>query len=209
MFPMHRFRLIFLLFAVVLTFAACNRGATSQAEPAQAPIATTDPLLATPPPVLAEVPLQGQFAEIPNAFVVPARQSKSALATFLRTTPEQLDWVNPGLPDPVAPGTLVVIPSYYRTTGETMSEISQKTGMSEELLRAANAQIEDGEPLTTGTVLAVPVLYIVPEDMPLDSAAATLKTSNAALLSANPALAGQEHVAAGTVLVAPQPAEDR
>ena len=85
-----------------------------QSTPAPTAAATPSPLLATPQVTSAEEPLQGKIPDIPNVFVVGARQSKAALAAFLKTTPDQLDWVNPGLPDPVAPGTLVVIPPVYR-----------------------------------------------------------------------------------------------
>ena len=212
--PMHRFGLCFLPVVLLGTLTACNSGPTTRATPTQAPlstqapIATPDPSLATPPPALAEEPLQGQVVEIPSIFIVPARQSKAALATHLKTTPEQLDWANPGLPDPIAPGALVVIPPYYRTAGETPSQVSQRTGLPEELLRAANPQIgEDGE-LAAGALLLAPPIYIVPDDMSLSSVAAALKTNDEALLSANPALADQTGVAAGTVLVAPLSARE-
>jgi len=193
--PLHR---LYRSLVLIVLLAACGNGATR--EPAQIAIATPDPLLATPQPVLAEGPLQGQIPEIPNIFIVPSRQSKPALAAFLKTTPEQLDWVNPGLADPIAPGTLVLIPAVYRTSGETLSEVSQKTGLSEDLLRAANPNLKAGETLE-GKVLAVPALYIVPADTLLTSTAATLATSSEALLSANPELAAREEIVAGTVLV--------
>ena len=58
-------------------------------------------------------------------------------------------------------------------------------------------------------MLAVPVLYIVPEDTLLSSTAQTLETSDEALLSANPQLAGQEEITAGTLLVVPPGKESR
>lgn len=204
--PLHR---SYLSFALILLLAACGNGATSAPTPAQTAIATPDPLLATPQPVLADGPLQGQIPEIPNIFIVPARQSKPALAAFLKTTPEQLDWVNPGLADPIAPGTLVVIPPIYRMAGETLSEVSQKTGLSEELLRAANPKFVEGETSSTGTDLAVPALYIVPQDTLLSSMAVTLATSSEALLSANPELADHDEIMAGTILVVPPESEER
>jgi hypothetical protein len=215
MFPMHRYYLVFLFFALLFAPAACTSRATREPEltqpvqPDQPPVATADPLLATPLPVLGEQPLQGRIPEIPTIFIVPSRQSKLALAEFLKTTPEQLGWVNPGLPDPIVPGTLVVIPPVYRTGGETLSEIAQKTGLSEELLWATNPQLEDNEPLVDGMILAVPALYIFSNDTPLSSAAATLGTSDEALLSANPELAAQKSVLAGTVLVVPPKSEER
>jgi len=207
--PLHRLYLAFVLVALHLLLAACGDGTTSEPPPAQTAIATPDPLLATPHPMLAEEPLQGQIPEIPNIFIVPARQSKPALAAFLKTTPDQLDWVNPGLADSIDPGTLVVIPPIYRMAGETLSEVAQKTGLSEDLLRAANPKFIEGATPITGTVLAVPALYIVPADTLLSSTAATLATSSAALLSANPELANRDEILAGTVLVVPPESEDR
>ena len=128
---------------------------------------------------------------------------------FLKTTPDQLDGVNPGLPDPVAPGTLVVIPPVYRASGETLSDISKKTGLAEDLLRAANPQLGGKTILPEGTVLAVPALYVVTEDTLLSSAAQRLATSDQALLSANPQLAGQKAITAGTLLVVPPGKESR
>ena len=58
-------------------------------------------------------------------------------------------------------------------------------------------------------MLAVPALYIVPEDTLLSSTAQTLATSDEALLSANPQLAGQEELTAGTLLVVPPGKESR
>ena len=210
------FVVILLVFAALL--AACGMttpepqsAPTPEQQVTPAPIAatTSSPLLATPQEASAEEPLQGKIPDIPNVFVVATRQSKATLAAFLRTTPQQLDWVNPGLPDPVAPGTLVVIPPIYRGSGETLSDISQKTGLPEDLLRAANPQL-GGEPvMAEGTMLAVPVLYIVPEDTLLSSTAQTLETSDEALLSANPQLAGQEELTAGTLLVVPPGKESR
>ena len=205
MLPMSRVLASFTLLLFLALFVACGENATAQ--PTAQAVATPDLLQATPLPVLAEEPLQGQIPDIPTIFVVTARQSKALLATFLKTTPEQLDWVNPGLPDPLLPGTLVVIPPIYRTNGETFSEVSQKTGLPEKQLRAANPKIGATETLTKGIVLAVPPIYIVLEDTLLSSASATLQTSDDALLSANPQLAAQDKILAGSVLVVPLESE--
>jgi hypothetical protein len=210
--PLRRPYLSLILVAFIAVLAACGvttpeSQPTSTPEPQAAPasIAAAPPssLLATPQKASAEEPLRGQIPDIPNVLVVAARQSKAALATFLRTTPQQLDWVNPGLPDPVAPGTLVVIPPIYRASGETLSDISQKTGLPEDLLRAANPHLGGETVLPERTMLAVPALYIVPEDSLLSSTAQRLATSDEALLSANPQLAGQQELVAGTLLVVP------
>lgn len=206
----RRVWIVIISIALTEALATCKANAPEQPpKPTPTTAATSSALLATPQMASAEEPLQGQIPDIPNVFVVAARQSKSALAAFLKTTPDQLDWVNPGLPDPVAPGTLVVIPPVYRTSGETLSDISKKTGLPEDLLRAANPQLGGKTVLPAGTVLAVPALYIVPEDTLLSSAAQRLETSDEALLSANPQLAGQKALTAGTLLVAPRGKESR
>ena len=207
--PLHRAYLSLILVAFIAVLAAC--GVTTpeqQPKPTPTSAATASPLLATPQKVAKE-PLQGWIPDVPNVFVVGARQSKAALASFLKTTSDQLDGVNPGLPDPVAPGTLVVIPPVYRASGETLSDISKKTGLAEDLLRAVNPQLGGKTILPEGTVLAVPVLYVVMEDTLLSSAAQRLATSDQALLSANPQLAGQKAITAGTLLVVPPGKESR
>ena len=193
----------FTLLMFLSLLVACGGNATTQPQPVAPAVATPDPLQATPQSVLAQEPLQGQIPDIPTVFIVTARQSKALLATFLKTTPDQLDWVNPDLPDPVTPGTLIVIPPIYRTSGETLSAIAQKTGMPEKELRAANPKIGATETLTKGIVLAVPPIYVVPEDTLVSTAAAMLQTSDDVLLSANPQLREQDKILAGTVLVVP------
>ena len=206
----HRAGHVVIAAALAAVLAACG-GKTPEQQPKPTPTsaATASPLLATPQKAAAEEPLQGQIPDVPNVFIVGARQSKAALASFLKTTPDQLDGVNPGLPDPVTPGTLVVIPPVYRASGETLSDISKKTGLAEDMLRAANPQLGGKTVLPEGTVLAVPALYIVTEDTLLSSAAQRLATSDQALLSANPQLAGQKAITAGMLLVVPPGKESR
>ena len=215
MWSLYRVLLTVVLIASMTLLAVCG-GSPKPSSPTQA-AATSPPLvpptqatagavnvlLSTPQPAPTAEPLLGKIPDIPNVFIVAARQSKASLATFLKTTPAQLDWVNPGLPDSVTPGTLVVVPPIYRTSGETLSEVSQKTGLPERQLRAANPQLGGIQALPSGTVLAVPALFIVPENMPLSGAANRLETTRDALLSANPELAGREEIAAGRVLVVP------
>jgi LysM repeat protein len=195
----------FILVLCLALLAGC------EAQPMPTPIAEAiptvsppEPILATPQLTLAEEPLKGVIPDIPDVFVVPHRQPKRALAAYLKTTPEQLDWVNPGLPDPVLPGTLIVIPPIYRTVqGETLADVAQKTGLPEEVLLTANPGRGTQEALADGTILAVPRLAIVPADTLLSATADVLQVDMEALLSANPELAGQEQIRAGSVLVVP------
>ncbi len=181
------------------------------AEPTAAPVAeqTVAPLsdLEPPPTVGAEGPLQGAAVEIPETWIVPALLSKGALASYLKTTPEQIDWINPGLVDPVAPGTLIAIPSSYRVSaGESLSSVAAATGLSEDVLRAANPKLSAGNSLPEGTVLAVPPV-IVMEATTLSAAATSLNLSGAQLLSVNPNLVGSSAIQTGTVLILPPKAE--
>jgi len=202
MFPRHMGDLSFLFALFLFLMVACGDQSNNQLQPTEPAVAPPDPMLATPQAVLAEGPL-GSIPDIPTILIVSSRQSKAALAAFIKTTPEQLDWVNPGLPDPIVPGTLIVIPPIYRSPGETLAAVAQKTGLPEEVLRAANPRLGNEEIVAAGKVLAMPALYIVPADTLLSSTAQTLETSNEALLSANPALANRDEIRAGTVLIVP------
>lgn len=144
------------------------------------------------------------MVEIPEIWVVPSRQSKQALAAYLKTTVEQLDWVNPGLEDIVTPGALIAIPASYRASaGESLSAIAFLTGLPEDLLRTANPKLSATASLPEGTVLAMPSLVIVAETTSVEQAAAWFNLSGETLLSANQSLVGAETVDAGTILVLP------
>lgn len=205
--PIYHLFIVSLLF--VLT-AGCNAGgipagATQPDSPGVADAAAeTKPAPTFAPPALTmeEGPLAG-IPDFPNILIVAARQSKADLATFLHTTPEQLSRVNPRLPDPVDAGTLVVIPPIYRANGETLSDISTKTGISEDILLSANPNLDPNQLLGEGTILLVPSLYIVPEDTPLSSVVTIVGVQGEALLSANPGLSGDNVLSQGTVLIVP------
>lgn len=208
MVPRYLYSRSLLLGGLLFLSVACGGNANNEPKAAEPAVAPPDPAVATPQAVLAEAPL-GAIPDIPSVLIVSSRQSKVALAAFLKTTPEQLDWVNPGLPDPIIPGTLIVIPPIYRSEGEPLASVAEKTGLSEEVLRAANPRLGDADTVADGAVLAMPALYIVPADTLLSSTAQTLETSNEALLSANPELADSEEIRAGTVLVVPPESEQQ
>jgi phage tail protein X len=201
---MPKLILLFGLLLIACTFAACNRSGSPGATPPAETVAPPLPGIEAPPLVSAEGPLQGGTVEIPEIWIVPSLQSKQALAAFLKTTVEQLDWVNPGLEDRVPPGTLIAIPASYRVSaGETLSAISAATGLAEDLLRAANPKLAADGLLPAGTILSMPAVVVMPEATLLGAAAESLNVSQGALLSANPELAGTEAIVAGTVLVLP------
>lgn len=198
------------------TISACARfgsfGAAPAASPtatlASGPVATPILALATPLPVGTEMPLQAAEVMAPETWIVPALQPKQALAVYLKTTVEQLDWVNPGLTDPVAPGTLIAIPPSYRvSSGESLSSIATNTGLPADILQAANPKLSATGDLSPGTVLAVPPIIVMQEAVSLEAAAASLDASGDALLSANPDLANSSAIQAGTVLVLPPESE--
>ena len=167
-------------------------------------VATPDPGIDPPPLPGAEGPLQGSIVEIPEIWIVPSQASKEDLAAYLKTTVEQLDWVNPGLAQRVAPGTLIAIPASYRiSAGESLSAVAAITGLPEDLLHTANPNLSAVGPLPIGTVLSVPPIIIMPEATSLSATATSLNLSGAALLTTNPELAGNETIDAGTVLVLP------
>jgi LysM repeat protein len=170
----------------------------------EASVIVTTGELQFPEPAVAqpEGPLAG-VAGVPNVLVVPLFQSPAEIARFLHTTEGSLRYVNPRLPDPVPPGTLVVIPSVYRSEGETLSDVAAKTRLSLDVLQAANPLKEPYEELAEGELLAVPPLYILPENTLLSTAADVLGTDDSTLLSANPDLVGRNEIPAGTVLVVP------
>lgn len=68
-----------------------------------------DPAL-EPPAELVEQPLNGFEQGAPEVWLVPSLQSKLDLAAHIGVGLAQLDWVNPGLSEPVLPGTLIVVP---------------------------------------------------------------------------------------------------
>ena len=186
----------------------CNKPASSVAAPPTMAIATPDPAIPQLPAMTAEGPLSGSPVEIPAIWIVPSSQSKESLAEYFRTTVEQLDWANPGLDDFVVAGTLVAIPPAYRlSSAESLSAIASATGVSEDLIRAANPVLAASGVLTEGTVLAMPAIVIMSDTTTLGAMAASLNLSDQALLSANPELAGKDTIDAGTVLVVP-PTDD-
>jgi hypothetical protein len=199
-----------LLVLLIATGCTENSPPSSTAEPLASSddatvVANTTPF-PVPPTPLPEGPLGG-IPLVPNVLVVAARQSQAELAAFLKTTPQTLRYVNPRLPEPVPPGTLVVIPPVYRSEGETLADVAEKTGFTLEVLQAVNLAVEADAVLPAETLLLVPPLYIVPESTPLGAAAAALGTDDGALLSANPELEGDDEILAGTVLVVPPTAE--
>lgn len=106
-----------ILFSIITACTPPNDSTTATDTDAKKPIMMPTPTMALPDPALAppaaliEQPLHGLPARVPEVWLVPSLQSKEALAAHLMTDVEQLDWVNPGLPAQVSPGTLVVIPS--------------------------------------------------------------------------------------------------
>lgn len=187
---------------IILLCIGC-RGNPSDSIANATAVPTRDPAFATPALTLSEDPLASQITSVPSVHIITARQSKSTLATFLKTTSEQLDWVNPGLPDLIPAGRLVVIPPVYRTNGETLNDVSEKTGLPIETLLSYNPNRDVDTELAEGELLTVPPLYIVPEETLVTVAAEALGTDKQALLSANPELADEPIIATGTILVVP------
>lgn len=200
---------IMLLLIIVAGCTGGSRNGSSESEDINPGTPTDeadypDPVTAQPEGPLVNIP------SVPNVLIIASRQTHDELATFLHTTPKSLQYVNPRLPDPVPSGALVVIPPVYRSEGETLTEVSQKTALSIEVLKATNLSVDAETIIEEGMLLAVPPLYIVPENTLLSAAADALGADGETLLTANPALLDSEEILAGTVLVVPpRPVEQK
>ncbi|MEZ4733152.1 MAG: LysM domain-containing protein [Caldilineaceae bacterium] len=199
MHPIHSVCSSAICLILLLLITACGGNGAS----GETPIATPVEALTPPRAMVAEEPLQGQRTGIPSVFIVSSRQSLADVAKFLRTTPEQLAWVNPRLGDVIMPGTLMVIPSVYRVANETLPEIAKKTGVREDDLRAYNPDLKTNEQLAEGTLLVMPRLHIILASTSLTVTAQTLGVSTDTLLSSNDMLTVQEELQTGTVLIIP------
>ena len=116
----------------------------------------------------------------------------------------QLDRVNPGLPDPVPPGTLVAIPfDYLMTEAKPLAGIAAETGLSKEMLFAYNPTLHNAENLLQGTRLLMPRLLIVSDETEFSATVEKLAVNQGALMQANPNLVGTEKLLSGTVLILP------
>ncbi len=163
--------------------------------------ATPDPTLPTPVPLLAKEPLAGDVAAIPEVLIVGAGQSRARLAATLKTTDENLVRVNPRLPDPVPPGTLVVIPVDLHVDGGTLASVAAATGLTVESLAEYNPDLTVDQLLAADTVLVMPTLVLVQQTMARSAVATQLQVDEQVLLAANPGLS--DEIARGTLLVVP------
>jgi len=162
------------------------------------------PTLIPPTATLDEVPLGNFSSTIPDVLLVFKAQPLRDLAAYLKTTPEQLLARNPGLPDTVPIGAIVVIPDIYQVTAsQTLSAVANETGLPVEQLIATNPDLTETSVLTKGIVLRMPRLHIVYQEKALSAVADEVQTSTDVMLSANPELMEKESVQAGEVLVVP------
>ncbi len=204
--PLARMSYTIIMACLLASLAGCQT-LTQLPAPVSVDAASADstiPLLAPPPLVLNEEPLRDLSPTVPAVFVVFREQPISELATYLKTTAEQLTARNPGLHDPVPLGALIVIPPMYEVTETaTLAAVADATGLQANQLLAANPALGASAVLTAGTVLAMPRLLIVYEAQTLSALAGEANTSADVMLSANPNLPADETVLAGTVLVVP------
>ncbi len=203
---------LLLLFLLVTALTACPGEPVPT--PAPAPLAAPaaelpappDPAIPTPPVTADEELLTGPGEGTPDVYVPLTPIAKTELAAFLKTTPSQLERLNPGLPDPVPGDTLLTVPLDYITgEGETLASVAGATGLAESILRRANRSLDPQATLPPDTRLRMPRLFVVYRPMPLDDIAELLEKSPDDLRAFNPELAGVETVAAGNVLVVPFP----
>lgn len=185
---------LLLIFLIILGACRGDKAAVSDR-------ATPNPVLPTPLPMVAQEPLTGDVAAIPEVLIVGAGQSRARLAATLKTTDENLVRVNPRLPDPVPPGTLVVIPVDLHIDGGTLASVAIETGLSVESLAAVNPDLSVDQPLTADTILVMPTLVLIQQTIPRSAAAAQLQVDEQVLLAANPDLG--EEIVTGTLLIVP------
>lgn len=207
-----RMHLLFFLLLIV-ALAGCRSAAVPTPAPASQSAPPTqsanlpappDPAIPTPPDTPNEELLTGPGEGAPDVYVPLTPVAKTELAAFLKTTPAQLDRLNPGLPDPIPADTLLTVPLDYITgEGETLASVAEATGLDESLLRRANRSVDPQASLPADTRLLMPRLFVVYQPTPLAEIAEILQVAPDTLRSFNPELAGVETVAAGSVLVVP------
>lgn len=199
----------FLLLIVAL--AGCGAASVPTPAPESAPStqsaelpAPPDPAIPTPPDTADEELLTGPGEGEPDVYVPLTSVAKTELAAFLKTTPAQLDRLNPGLPDIVPADTLLTVPLDYITgEGETLASVAEATGLDESIVRLANRSVDPQASLPADTRLLMPRLFVVYQPTPFVEIARTLQVAPETLRSFNPQRAGVETVAAGSVLVVP------
>ena len=198
-------------FFLLLAIALAGCGAASVPTPAPAPStqsaalpATPDATIPTPPDTAAEELLTGPGVGPPDVYVARATLAKADLAAFLKTTPSQLERLNPELPDPIPADTLLTVPLDYITgEGETLDAVAARTGLAEAILRLANPTVGSQAILPTATRLLMPRLLVIYQPTPLEEIVALLKTTPETLLAFNPEWAGVVTIPADSVLVVP------
>ena len=206
---------------LIIALAGCGSASVPTPAPASAPapattslaatstqaadlLAPPDPAIPTPPDTADEELLTGPGVGTPDVYVPLLPIAKAELAAFLKTTPRQLDRLNPGLPDPIPADTLLTVPLDYITEkGETLASVAALVGLNESILRRANRSLVSQDALSPGTRLLIPRLFVVYRPTPLDDIAELLKKRPEDLRDFNPELAGIETVAAGNGLVVP------
>ena len=198
---------LFLLMLIALT--GCGSAPVSTHAPAPstqsaALPAPPDSAIPTPPDTADEELLTGPGEGTPDVYVARAALAKTELAVFLKTTPAQLDRLNPELPDPIPADTLLTVPLDYITgEGETLAAVAAQTGLAETILRRANPTVGAQAILPTATRLLMPRLFVVYQSTPLNEITALLKTTPETLLTFNPEWVGVERIPADSVLVVP------
>lgn len=202
-----------LLFLLMAGLAACGSGSVPTPAPASLAAPSTqsadlpappDPAIPAPPATADEELLTGPGQGQPDVYVPLSPISKAELAAFLKTTPAQLDRLNPGLPDPIPADTLLTVPLDYRTgEGESLASVAEQTGVDETILRWANPSVDPQTVLPAETRLLMPRLFVVYQPTGLGEIAAVLQSSPERVLAFNPEWAGRDPIPAGTVLVVP------
>lgn len=184
-----RFRL-HLPFFLLLIIALVGCGSASVPTPVPASLtapstqsadlpAPPDPAIPTPPATADEELLTGPGEGTPDVYVPLTPIAKAELAAFLKTTPAQLERLNPGLSDPVPADTLLTVPLDYITgEGETLASVAADTGLDEGILRRANRSLDPQASLPPDSRLLMPRLFVVYQSTPLAEIAGILQVTS-------------------------------
>jgi spore coat assembly protein SafA len=148
-------------------------------------------------------------------YVVQQGDTLSGIAQTFGVSLAALEAANPQIPDPnlIFPGQVITVPvnppppgTYVVQSGDTMSGIAQKFGVSLGALEAANPQVADPNLIFPGQVLTIPanvVTYVVQSGDTMSGIAQKFGVSLSALESANPQVTDPNLIFPGQLLTIP------
>ena len=148
-------------------------------------------------------------------YTVQKGDTLTAIAAKFGVSLTALEAANPQItnPDLIFPGQVVTIPvnppppgTYVVQSGDTMTAIAKKFGVSLAALEAANPQVTNPDLIFPGQVLTIPttvVTYVVQPGDTLTAIAKKFGVSLAALEAANPQITNPDLIFPGQVVKIP------